>query len=148
MKPLVVLAVDDREDDLTLLSMAFRKSAPHVVTRFSQGGEDAMAYMRGQGKYADRTTNPLPRLVLLDLKMPRVDGFDVLRQVRSMPLDQHPYVAILSSSDLPKDKVKADELGADLFTTKPTDFESLCQMVEKVTQFFSLAPARAATPSR
>jgi CheY-like chemotaxis protein len=139
---MIVLVVDDMEDDLKLASMAFRKTAPEVITRFVQGGEDALAYMTGKGKYLDRNTHPLPKLILLDLKMPRVDGFDVLQQVRQMELRDQPYITILTSSNLSQDVERAKLLGADLFETKPGDFDGLCEMLGKITSFFGCAGSR------
>lgn len=131
-----ILAVDDSQDDLTLLQMAFRKTGNTLPLRLAEGGEEALAYLEGKGKYSDRQAYPMPTLILLDLKMPKVNGFDVLKRIAEMDLTPAPFVVVMSSSSLPRDIERAHELGAFAYHTKPSAFTDLCAMVERFSSFF------------
>src|SRR4051812_27225687 len=95
-----VIAVDDSPDDLLFLEMAFRKAEKLALAQTINNGEEALRYLAGEGKYVDRNTYPFPDIMLLDLKMPRVSGFDVLERMQQLKLPVEPIVIILSSSFL------------------------------------------------
>lgn len=131
-----VLAIDDSLDDLMLMKMAVEKLSVSVDLITVCGGDAAIAYFEGKDKYADRTKFPLPKLVLLDLKMPRVNGFDVLAAVQKMQLPIQPFIVVLSSSGLPQDREKALALGAVGYQIKPVDFTQLCEVVGRLIPFY------------
>jgi CheY-like chemotaxis protein len=121
----LILLVEDNADDVSLIERAFRKA--HIQNRVQvvNDGDQAVAYLNGEGVYADRVAHPLPSLVLLDLKMPRRNGFEVLSWIRSQPELKGLQVVILTGSLEKKDVSRASELGADSFLIKPVTFERL-----------------------
>jgi CheY-like chemotaxis protein len=135
--PKLLLAVDDSEDDLMLLRMALKQTGLDVKLLTLPGGEQAIDYLGGTGKYADRNLHPLPRLMILDLKMPRKNGFDVLTYLQILKL-KPPFVAVMSTSAMDSDQLRCKELGADIFHTKPGQLDDLSQLLEKLVMFFQL----------
>src|SRR5436853_407739 len=99
-KEVVVLLVDDSEDDLFLIQRAIEGAGLRNRIVKLRDGEEALAYFGGVGKYADREKYPVPGLVLLDLKMPKMDGFEVLSSIRQQPAYRDLPVVVLTSSDL------------------------------------------------
>src|SRR5438067_37838 len=93
-----VLLIDDNEDDLLLIGRAFRTSGFDVPITTISTGEEALEFFKGTGIYADRTKFPIPRLVLLDLKMPRMDGFEILTWLRRQPEWKALPVVVLTTS--------------------------------------------------
>jgi CheY-like chemotaxis protein len=140
MSKQIVLVVDDSLDDLTLVQMAVKGIPFDFELHTANGGEEALAYLSGEGKFADRYNYPLPNLIVLDLKMPRVNGFDVLKKLQTMKLSPQPFVVVMSSSKLPEDIQKAESLGATAFHTKPAAFNDLKAMLGKVLSFFCKSP--------
>jgi CheY-like chemotaxis protein len=131
-----ILLAEDNDDDAFLMSRAFRKAHllnPVVRVR---GGEEALAYLKGEGCYANRDRFPLPFLLLLDLKMPRVNGFDVLRWVRDQPDLKGMLVVILTSSTSEPDISRAYNLGANSYLTKPAGFDQLVQLLDRLQGYW------------
>src|SRR5437660_5264305 len=124
----VILLVEDREDDVVLIRRAFDKAKVINPIQVVSNGEEAIWYLKGEGKYANRAEYPLPDLVLLDLKMPRVDGFEVLRWIRQQPGLSSVRVVVLTSSDQMRDVNEAYQLGANSFLVKPLEFERFVNM--------------------
>lgn len=122
------LVVDDNRDDAFLLQRAFQKAKVLNPVHVVNSGEEAIEYLRGAGKYANRAEFPLPSLVLLDLNMPGMDGFEVLRWIRQQSHLRALRVVILSSSDDMRDVNKAYQLGANSFLIKPADFERFVEL--------------------
>jgi len=115
----LVLAAEDEETDAMILRMAFERAAltsPLVVVR---DGQEAIDYLLGQGPYADRAAHPLPALLLLDLKMPRMNGFDVLGWLASRPKLNYLPAVVLSSSSDSDDIRRAKAAGARDYFVKP-----------------------------
>ena|SRR5882762_1138308 len=124
----VILIAEDREDDILLMRRAFRSAAIPNPIHVVRDGDEAIAYLQGEAQYANRAEYPLPALMLLDLKMPRVDGFEVLRWLRGQPgLSTLRVIVLTSSSDM-GDVNRAYHLGANSFLVKPTDFENFVAM--------------------
>src|SRR5262245_32515940 len=113
----LVLMVDDSEDDCLLFKMALRKAERLSFIGSLPDGEEAIAYLNGDGKYLDRKRYPLPDMLLLDLMMPRKDGFEVLEWLRGQPFPNM-VVVVLSGSEQPQDIEKALALGAHYYHTK------------------------------
>src|SRR5262245_19327849 len=129
----VILLVEDREDDVILVKRAFDKAKvinPVVVVR---SGEEALLYLRGEGNYSNRAEYPLPELILLDLKMPGLDGFDVLRWIRARPELRALRVVVLTSSEDVYDVNKAYGLGANSFLVKPSSFDNYVEMLRAMS---------------
>src|SRR5689334_20462336 len=124
----VILVVDDRDDDLVIIKKAFEKARVVNPIITVQGGEEAIQYLKGEGDYSNRDEYPLPSLVLLDLKMPKVDGFEVLEWIRSQPTLQTLRVVVLTSSDHMKDVNRAYALGANSFVTKPVGVDKFLEL--------------------
>ena len=124
----VILVADDDENDVFFLRRAFAKSGLlHTIIHVSDGHK-AVQYLLGDGIYADRKSNPFPDLLLLDLKMPGTDGFDVLATLRSVPHLDVPIV-VFSTSGLLVDVQMAKKLGALDYIPKPVDQDEMIKVV-------------------
>ncbi len=124
-----ILLVDDSEDDIVLLRVAFKRAEFLRSLQQVRNGEEAIAYLEGGGIYHDRTKFPLPSLVLLDLNMPKKNGFDVLDWIRTQSGLKHLPIVILTASMRPEDVERAFELGANSFLVKPGALEDLTRMI-------------------
>jgi CheY-like chemotaxis protein len=128
-----ILVADDDQNDVFFLRRAFQKSGlEHSVVHVSDG-QEAIEYLRGGSNYSDRARFPLPALLLLDLKMPKVDGFDVLNWLRGRADFKEMPVVVLSSSSREDDIQRARSLGADDYRVKPADFEQLLVLAQDVS---------------
>jgi len=128
----LILLVEDREDDIALVRKAFDQALLTNPLKVLRDGEEAIAYLAGEGQYADRREHPLPWLVLLDLKMPRVDGFEVLKWIRGHAELKSLVVIVLTVSDQVRDVNRAYALGANSFMVKPSDFENAVRMTRVI----------------
>jgi len=126
-EPLILL-VEDRDDDVVILRRSFQQAGIANPMQVVKDGEEAVAYLSGTGKYAQRREFPLPQLVLLDLKLPRLDGFEVLRWIRTQPALSGLRVVVLSSSENIRDVNLAYALGANSFLVKPTDLKEYVEL--------------------
>jgi two-component system response regulator len=131
MKEKAILLVEDNPDDIALTIRAFRKS--NIMNEIVQAhdGSEALDYLFGTGQYAGRDLSIMPTLILLDLKMPKVDGLEVLRQLRANELTKLLPVVILTTSKEDQDIIDGYALGANSYVRKPVDFN---QFVEAVRQ--------------
>ncbi len=131
-----ILLVEDDPNDVLLIRRAFRKSNVANPIQVVGDGEEAIAYLSGQGPYADRERYPLPLLLLLDLKLPRKSGFEVLEWLRQQPgLKRLPVVVLTSSAETP-DVNRAYDLGANSYLVKPVRFEDLLHMVRTLNLYW------------
>jgi two-component system, response regulator len=124
----VILLVDDSDDDGLLVRRAFAQSRILNPLQVVTTGEEAIDCLSGRKSYADREQYPMPELVLLDIKMPGVSGFDVLRWIRLQPNLEGLWVVMLTSSDDRDDVNQAYRMGANSFLIKPLDFERFCEI--------------------
>ena len=124
----VILLVEDREDDILLIQKAFARGGINNPLPVVRDGEQAMLYLAGEGKFSNRAEYPLPDLILLDLKMPGIDGFEVLRWIRGQPGFASIRIVVLTSSDAIPDVNRAYALGANSFMVKPLDFQNVVEM--------------------
>lgn len=125
----VILLVEDNPDDVLLARRAVKKAALPVSLQAVEDGDEAVAYLGGSGQFGERARHPLPSLVLLDLKLPKRSGLEVLRWVRSQPeLDTTPVV-VLTSSGEDEDIQKAYALGANSYLQKPVAFNGLVRLL-------------------
>ena len=128
----VILLVEDDEADILLVRRAFRNA--HIVNRLIEvrDGQAAIQYLSGEGDYADRTRYPIPFLILLDLRLPKLSGFEVIAWLREQAHLAHVIVVVLTASDHVPDVTKARDLGANSYLVKPGNFEELVQMVKRI----------------
>jgi CheY-like chemotaxis protein len=132
------LVVDDSEDDEKLLEFAFQSVKRLRLVGRVPDGEQAIRYLKGEGQFGDRTQHPFPDLLLLDLRMPRVDGFEVLSwlSTQNFPCLR---VVILSGSGFTGDVQKALELGAHFYHTKELQMTEQCRMLEGLERQFLMS---------
>lgn len=126
----VLLVAEDDENDALLLERALRRADASVRMVRVENGEELVDYLEGRGTFQNRAAHPAPHFVLLDLKMPRMDGFDVLRWRQANPARQTLPVIVFSSSSLGRDIEKAYALGANSYVMKPMRSEALDGMVQ------------------
>ncbi len=124
-----ILLVDDSENDLYLMRAAFKKAEFNCPLQEAHDGEEAIAYLDGEGQYRDRAKFPLPAVILLDLNMPMKNGFDVLDWMRVQPRFKRLSVIVLSASERPQDVEQAFDLGAHSYLVKPRTLEDLTAMI-------------------
>ena len=124
-----ILLVDDSENDLMLMRVAFKKAKSNSPLQEVRNGEEAIAYLKGEGPYCDRNKFPLPIVMLLDLNMPKKSGFDVLAWVRAQPVLKRLAIIILTASMRSEDVERAFDLGATAFLVKPSNLETLAAMM-------------------
>lgn len=131
-----VLLVEDDGDHTILMRRALERARvanPLVVV---SDGEEARDYLFGIGRHAGRDPHDAPVLVLLDLKLPKISGIDVLRRIRAHPCTEHTPVVVLTTSDLDEDLVRAYGLGANSFVRKPVDFDAFQRAVERIALYW------------
>ena len=131
-----ILAVEDEDDDVALIKRAFRKVGIVNPVTFISDGESAIEYLAGAGAYADRAAYPLPALVLLDLKLPRKSGLDVLAWMHEQPIVRRIPVVVLTSSRQSRDLERAYDLGANSYLVKPVAFDDLLKMIEALKLYW------------
>lgn len=131
-----ILLVEDNSDDADLIEYAFEKAGVANPLLAVADGDAAVDYIGGTGAYADRTRHPLPALILLDLKLPRRSGFEVLRFVRSQKATRHTPVVVLTSSNQHDDIQRAYEAGANSYLVKPVSRDALIEMVKSLDAYW------------
>ena len=132
----VILLAEDSDLDAQILAQVNERGSAFQLVRVADGVE-AVDYLRGAGQYADRTKFPAASLLLLDLMMPRADGFAVLKWRQDHPAFLHVPVIVYSSSYLPADVERAYALGASSYVVKPTDAVRLDRFVRSLQTFWS-----------
>ena len=130
----LVLMVDDSEDDCLLVKIAIGKADRLSFIGTVADGEELVAYFQGDGEYADRVKFPIPDLLLLDLMMPRKNGFEVLEWLQSQPFDDL-IVVVLSGSDQADDIRRAMELGADHYHAKDGDSQKRFELAKMLEEY-------------
>src|SRR3984885_6333023 len=138
MAPLkrILLAEDNERDvELTMAALDEHNLANEVVV--ARDGAEALDYLYGRGKFAGHA-NGLPVVVLLDLKMPKVDGLEVLRHMRNDPAIKHVPVVMVTSSREEQDLVRSYELGVNAFVVKPVDFQKFVESVKQIGMFWAI----------
>jgi two-component system response regulator len=130
-----ILQVEDDPNDVFLTQHAMKKIGVENPVHVASDGQQAIDYLQGAGKFADRASFPFPSLILLDLKLPYVMGLDVLRWIRKQP-GTPPVVVMLTASGEEVDVAAAYRLGANAFLTKPSDAGKLRDMLKSITEFW------------
>ena len=123
-----ILVVEDDENDALLIRRTLGRAGIPNATKVVGSGEEAINYLVGAGPYANRGRHPFPALVLLDLKLPRMGGLEVLKWIRMHPQIHELRVVVLTSSNHIGDVNEAYRLGANTFLVKPLDFENIASL--------------------
>jgi CheY-like chemotaxis protein len=148
---LTIVIVEDCENDARLLELAFRAIGKGYPIRMIEDGDAAIDYLRGSGRYEDRAAFPFPNVLFLDLKMPKVSGFDVLRWLKEHPDCAVMPTMVFSSSNTAEDVKLAYELGANGYLMKPAAFDDLKGMLRSTLEFWEwcckpVLPKKCAEP--
>ena len=135
-QPFTILHVEDDPNDVLLVNRAIQKSNATMIVRSVTDGDQALAYLAGRDSFAERQEYPLPHLVLLDLKMPRKSGLEVLSWIRQQPKLKRMVVVIFTSSKHDQDINRAYELGANSYLVKPVGFDALQETMKQVNHYW------------
>jgi CheY-like chemotaxis protein len=134
----IVLVVDDLDDAAVLMRIVFERAGFVEPIRIARDGEEAIAYLRGDGDSGTYKQLGMPTVVLLDLKMPRKNGFEVLEWIRQQPALNQLCVCILSASSLPEDIARAYDLGANAYLVKPGNLAGLTHLASSLLAWIRL----------
>ena len=132
MNTKIILLVEDNPDDVQLTLRALKKNKIMNEVVVAQDGVEALEYLFGTGKYAGRDTKVLPQVVLLDLKMPRMDGHEVLQRIRKDERTKLLPIVILTTSSEDRDRVESYKVGANSYIRKPVDFNQFAEAVQQL----------------
>ena len=132
MNKKLILLVEDNPDDVALTMLAFKKSNILNEVVVAKDGVEALEYLFGTGKYEGRDMNIKPQLILLDLKMPKMDGLEVLQRMRSDERTKLLPVVVLTTSSEDKDRIESYKLGANSYIRKPVDFIQFAEAVRQL----------------
>ena len=133
-----ILLVEDNPDDEFLIVRELKKHSVGNEISVARDGEEALEYLFATGRYADRDANNLPTVVLLDLKLPKVDGLEVLQTIRKDERTATLPVVMLTSSDEETDVIESYNLGANSYVRKPVDFDQFREAVRKLHLYWVL----------
>jgi CheY-like chemotaxis protein len=135
-KPVTILMVDDNADDVELALLAFREARISNPIAVATSGQGALDRLFGRTMQQDGKRYPLPDLILLDLKMPGVDGLEVLRQLRAAPVLKMIPVVIMTSSSLEGDRIMSYSLGANSYLVKPVSLENMVRLASVINDYW------------
>lgn len=135
-KPAHILLVDDSRMDVELTLDAFRESRLENTVQVAWNGQEALDYVFGEGQYADRESYPSPDIILLDLKMPGIDGHEVLRRVKESERTRRIPVIILTSSREEGDLFLSYDHGANSYLVKPVSFDGFLEVVKEIKDYW------------
>lgn len=144
----VILLVEDNPDDEALTLRALKKNNISNEVVVAHDGAEALEYLFGEGSYAGRDTQDMPQVVLLDLKLPKIDGFDVLREMRTRERTKRLPVVILTSSNEEQDRISGYDLGANSYVRKPVEFGTFIEAVKHLGLYWLLLNLTAPVPRR
>lgn len=130
------LLVEDDEDQVELVRRAFAKAKIVNPLHVVRSGEEAMVYLEGAGPYQNREEFPLPKLILLDLKMPGITGFDLIRWIRRQPPLSTVRIVVLTASNEIRDVNQSYALGANSFLVKPVNFDDFVRLTQAVEGYW------------
>jgi CheY-like chemotaxis protein len=127
-----ILLVEDSDDDILLMQRAFNRARLANPLKVVHDGEEALQYLAGDGKYSNRDRYPFPLMLLLDLHLPKIDGFEVLKWLQKQQLSKDLYIVVLTSSAEQRDFEEAYALGADSYMHKPGSLEELVKLMLRI----------------
>ena len=131
-----ILAAEDNPFDAFLLKRAFLKAGINVPMDVVTDGQEVIDYLNGEEPYSDRKQHPIPTVLVLDLKMPRLSGFDVIEWIRRQPGLRRLPILVLTSSNLSRDVNRAYDLGANSYLVKPSELQDLEQVAAAVERYW------------
>jgi CheY-like chemotaxis protein len=131
-----ILLVEDNRMDVELTLDAFVEARLTNTVYVASNGQEALDYLFGRGEFADRDAHPLPDLILLDLKMPGIDGHEVLRQVKQTPGLKRIPIVVLTSSKEEGDRALSYDCGANSYLVKPVSFEGFMDVVRQISNYW------------
>lgn len=134
----LILLVEDNDDDVELTMRSFRKNGLDCEIIVAHDGVEAIDYLFGTGSYAGRDTSEVPTLILLDLKMPKMDGLEVLKRLRGDERTKLIPVVILTTSDEERDRLEGYDLGVNSYVRKPVDFTEFSEAVQQLRLYWLL----------
>ncbi len=137
-KPLVILMADDNQDDIIATRRAWEKNKIANQLYIVNDGEECLDYLYQRGKYSRPEDAPRPGLLLLDIKMPRLDGLGVLKHIRQDAGLHCLPVVILTTSEIEQDRLKSYDLGANAYIVKPVGFCNLSEAIKAINVFWEL----------
>jgi CheY-like chemotaxis protein len=135
-RPIVILVAEDDEEDRMLVQEALEESRLANQLFFVTDGEELMAYLRHEGKYADTEKFPMPGLILLDLNMPRKDGREAMKELKADPHLRVIPTVVLTTSKAEEDIIRTYGLGVNSFITKPVTFSSLVNVMRTLGKYW------------
>jgi len=133
-----ILIVEDTDQDLQLALRALRKANITNRIQIARDGEEALEFLFCEGSYADRKIENSPRVILLDLKLPKIDGLEVLQRIKADPRTQAIPVVVLTSSKEQRDVVESYKLGVNSYIVKPVNFEGFVKAVQELGMYWLL----------
>lgn len=136
MQPITILMADDDADDRLLTQDAMRDARVLNQLRFVEDGEELMDYLYRRSRYAEPSSAPRPRLILLDLNMPKKDGREALQEIKADPDLRRIPVVVLTTSKAEEDIYRSYDLGASSFIIKPVTFEALVELMKAMGQYW------------
>jgi CheY-like chemotaxis protein len=131
-----ILIAEDNPQDVDLMKLALPRAGLNGPIRFVGDGREAVDYLEGKGDYGNRAENPFPRVIISDLKMPNVDGLELLRWLRSHPQCRIIPAILLSASALQADVSEAYRLGANTYFQKPGSFQELVNLLRELKEYW------------
>jgi CheY-like chemotaxis protein len=134
----MILLVEDNSDDEVLTMRALRQNHIKNEVVVARDGAEALDFLYGTGPYAGKVPDPLPIVVLLDLKLPKVDGLEVLRRLRSEERTKLIPVVVLTTSNEERDRLECYKLGANSYVRKPVDFEDFSESIRQLGLYWLL----------
>jgi CheY-like chemotaxis protein len=134
----LIMLVEDNRMDIELTLDAFNEARLANPVRVMRNGQEALNYLMGKEQFSDRSQHPLPALILLDLKLPKVDGMEVLREIKAAPMLKRIPVIVLTSSKEEGDRALSYDLGANSYLVKPVSFEGFVQTVRVINGYWFL----------
>lgn len=144
----VILLVEDNPDDEMLTLRALKKNNIKNEVVVAHDGAEAIDYLFGTGSFAGRDTTNMPQVILLDLKLPKIDGFEVLRRIRAEERTRRLPVVILTSSNEEQDRIRGYDRGANSYVRKPVEFGSFIEAVRQLGLYWLILNQIAPTSGR
>ncbi len=136
-RKLIILLIEDLENDVFFVQEATRRGGAGHTVYAVPDGQEAIRYLRGEAQYSDRQKYPLPNVILTDLKMPRMNGFEFISWVRAHPECSVIPTIVYTSSDQDRDVKEAYRLGANAYMTKPHDLNEMVDLLRTLCEFWS-----------
>ncbi len=133
---ITILIADDDADDRMMAREALEECRLANEVHFVEDGVELLAYLRRQGRYADPKSSPRPGLILLDLNMPKMDGREALREIKSDPVLRRTPIVVMTTSKAEEDIYRTYDLGVSSYVTKPVSFDGLVEVMKAIGRYW------------